>query len=77
MAYIQIIGTEETDMKITKELAEKLGRQCPSDWSWEIVRDYVDQATDADLDCTQIDLITDWVVKARDADIPRRIALRD
>jgi hypothetical protein len=53
--------------KIHKELADRLGRKLPGDWSVEQVRDYLDQATAAELDCTQLDFLTDSAIKVRDS----------
>tara|TARA_R110000851_G_C12907750_1_gene548905 strand:+ start:595 stop:741 length:147 start_codon:yes stop_codon:yes gene_type:complete len=44
-------------MKLAQELAQEIGS---TDWS--TVRDQVDIATSSELDCWQLDMLTDWVV---------------
>jgi len=48
-------------------LAKRIGLKMPHDRSWEQVRDYLDQATAADLDAWQLDKVTDACIKVRDA----------
>lgn len=45
-------------MKLATELAQEIGS---TDWS--IVRDQVDIATSSELDCWQLDMLTDWAVE--------------
>lgn len=48
-------------MKPTKELAREIAAKIAGNPSWSDVRDRVDIATGSGLDCTQLDLMTDWV----------------
>ena len=48
-------------MRITMKLATKLAQEIGST-DWDIVRDEVDIATSSELDCWQLDTLTDWVV---------------
>lgn len=48
-------------MKPTKELAREIASKIDGNPSWSDVRDAVDVATGGDCDCTQLDLLTDWV----------------
>lgn len=58
--------------KVTKAMARELARSvshaefCGDDVAerWGHVRDQIDELTGGDLDCTQLDLLTDWVVEA-------------
>ncbi len=54
-----------TKSKVTKEFAQRIGRKIPMDWTYEQVRDWLDQATGAELDNTQLNLLTDWALQAR------------
>ncbi len=49
------------DAKITKALAQEIAIDVPVSASWDQTRDLVDLATDGDLDCWQLDRLTDWV----------------
>jgi hypothetical protein len=51
---------------ISKELAAKI-RPHVTGLDWENARDFVDQYTGNELDCTQLDLLTDWATQAVDA----------
>jgi hypothetical protein len=46
-------------MTITKTLALQI-RPHVSGLDWETARDFIDQYTGNELDCTQLDLLTDW-----------------
>lgn len=48
---------------ITKSLARKLAVSVKTS-EWEAARDRVDTLTDGDLDATQLDMLTDWVIEA-------------
>lgn len=58
--------------KVTKALARELAKSVtPEKFEgddiaerWGHVRDQLDELTGSDLDCTQLDLLTDWVVEA-------------
>lgn len=49
-------------MKITKSLANQI-RPSVSGMDWDVARDFIDQYTGNELDCTQLDLLTDWSTK--------------
>lgn len=51
-------------MKVTKALAAQI-RPHVSGLDWDTARDYIDQYTGNDLDCTQLDLLTDWATEAK------------
>jgi hypothetical protein len=51
--------------KITKKLAARVAQQLPDNAEFETAREIVDEATGGDLDCTQLDLLTEWAIKAR------------
>lgn len=55
------------DAKITKVLAQEIAADVPASASWNQIRDLCDLAT-GDLDCWQLDRLTDWV----SAEIDRR-----
>lgn len=53
--------------KVTKRLARQIATGLAkrrSRWTEDEVRDYCDLATYSDLDFTQLNLLTDWVVEA-------------
>lgn len=60
-------------MKPTKKLALEvanlltLSALAPDqDLDWQAVRDFTDSVTHSELDCFQLDLLTDWVHKIAD-----------
>lgn len=48
------------DAKITKALAQEIAADIPVSATWDQIRELVDLAT-GDLDCWQLDRLTDWV----------------
>ena len=48
------------DAKITKALAREIAADVPVSARWDQIRELVDLAT-GDLDCWQLDRLTDWV----------------
>ena len=51
--------------KANKELAQRLGRTMPLDWTPEQARDYLNQVTSAELDAFQLDLLVDVALRER------------
>lgn len=47
--------------KVTKSLAAQI-RPNVTGMDWDIARDFIDQYTGNELDCTQLDLLTDWAL---------------
>lgn len=45
--------------KLADSIASQLGPKAPP--TWELLRDEIDGLTGSDLDCTQLDLVTDMV----------------
>ncbi len=54
------------DAKITKELAREIAKDVPAFASWDQIRELCDCAT-GDLDCWQLDRLTDWVSRIVDS----------
>jgi len=50
-------------MSITKALAREIAQRKNLSEDWEMLRDQVDTATFSELDCFQLDMLTDWVRK--------------
>lgn len=54
-------------MEITKALAAQLACSLIKDGAdcltWECMRDFVDERTGSELDCWQLDTLTDWVIE--------------
>lgn len=51
-------------MQINKELAKSIAETWKRDAaSWDALRDHVDSATAGDLDCFQLDMLTDWTME--------------
>ena len=50
----------EARMKL-KEKADAIAKRIKSPASWDDIREVCDQATDAELDAMQLDLLTDMV----------------
>jgi len=46
--------------------AKKFGLKVPPEWTWDDARNYLDQATAADLDAWQLDKVTDEAIRSRD-----------
>jgi hypothetical protein len=64
------MSEKNTKSKITKKLAANVAQQLPDNADFETAREIVDGATGGDLDCTQLDLLTEWAIKARAATAP-------
>jgi hypothetical protein len=50
-------------MRITMKRATDLAQEIGST-DWQLTRDEIDLATSGELDCWQLDTLTDWVVEA-------------
>jgi hypothetical protein len=67
----QAMMAKPSKLNLAMRLAKRVGMKMPGDWSWQQARDYLDQATGADLDAWQLDKIVDEAMRVRDR-IPRR-----
>ena len=47
-------------IKPTKELAKTIAAKAYPLQDWEKIRDIADQYTGGELDCFQLDMLTDW-----------------
>ena len=56
---------------VTLKLADKI-RPHVSGMDWEIARDYIDQYTGNELDCKQLDMLTDWATQ-RETTAPQNL----
>lgn len=52
---------------VTEARVARLAAKLSPDDTWDDAREVVDLATGWELDCTQLDLLTDWAIEARDA----------
>jgi len=52
-------------MKPTKELARQIAKRRNLSNNNELLRDQIDTITHGELDCFQLDLLTEWVEEAR------------
>jgi hypothetical protein len=48
-------------MKPTKELAREIATKIDGNHPWKTIRDVLDGQTGGELDCFQLDMLTDWV----------------
>lgn len=50
--------------QISRSLARRIHPHIAS-LDWEVARDFIDQYTGNELDCTQLDMLTDWAMEAK------------
>lgn len=51
-------------IKATKQLAADCAFSARYDFTWDQMRDHCDRESAGDLDCFQLDMLTDWAMEA-------------